>query len=72
MSVSEFEDQVLNYIWRGLVIAGLLTVLGGILLPTPSPEAQVPANMPSQRKMPGKASAPGEASSSPVFTSQRR
>ncbi len=40
MSVSDLEDQVLNWVWRGLVIAGLLTVLGGILRPTPSSQVQ--------------------------------
>ena len=29
MSIAEFEEQALKYVWRGLVIAGLLTVLGG-------------------------------------------
>ena len=40
MSVSDFEDQVMNWIWRGLVIAGLVTVLGSVLTPTPNPQVQ--------------------------------
>jgi len=27
MSASDFEEQVFTYLWRGLVLAGLLTVL---------------------------------------------
>ncbi len=41
MSISDFEDQVLKYVWRALVIAGLLTALGGIFRPAQSPDASV-------------------------------
>ena len=40
MSVSNFEEQVFTYLWRGLVLAGLVTVLWGILAPAPSAQPQ--------------------------------
>jgi hypothetical protein len=43
MSVSNFEEQVFTYLWRGLVLAGLVTVLWGILAPAPNPQTQGPA-----------------------------
>lgn len=38
MSVSDFEEQVLTYLWRGVVLAGLITVLGSAFVPLPSPQ----------------------------------
>jgi len=40
MSISDFEEQVLTYLWRGLVLAGLLTVLWSTLAPAPSQTQQ--------------------------------
>jgi hypothetical protein len=40
MSVSNFEEQVFAYLWRGLVLAGLVTVLWGILAPAPNNQSQ--------------------------------
>jgi hypothetical protein len=40
MSVSNFEEQVFAYLWRGLVLAGLVTVLWGILAPAPNTQVQ--------------------------------
>ena len=53
MSVSDFEEEVSIYVWRGVVLAGLLTVLWGILIPAPAvqiqSEAQAAANTASSR-----------------------
>jgi len=35
MSVSDFEEEVFTYLWRGVVLAGLLTVLWDIFIPAP-------------------------------------
>jgi len=40
MSVSNFEEQVFTYLWRGLVLAGLVTVLWGVLAPPPNAQTQ--------------------------------
>jgi hypothetical protein len=40
MSVSNFEEQVFTYLWRDLVLAGLVTALWGILAPAPSAQPQ--------------------------------
>jgi hypothetical protein len=40
MSVSNFEEQVFTYLWRGLVLAGLVTVLWGILVPVSNDQTQ--------------------------------
>ena len=34
MSVSDFEDELLAYVWRALVLAGLLTVVGHVFAPS--------------------------------------
>jgi len=38
MSVSDFEEQFFIYFWRGLVLAGLCTVLWGGLAPATGPQ----------------------------------
>jgi len=40
MSVSDFEEQIFTYLWRGLVLAGLLTVLWGNFAPAPNSQIQ--------------------------------
>jgi hypothetical protein len=42
MSASDFEEQILKYLWRALVLAGLLTVLGSAFVPTSGPQIQEP------------------------------
>jgi hypothetical protein len=37
MSVSDFEDKILAYVWRALVLAGLLTVMGQAFVPSRPP-----------------------------------
>ena len=53
MSVSDFEEEVFTYLWRGVVLAGLLTVLWGIFIPAPGvqiqSQAQAAANTASSR-----------------------
>ncbi len=43
MSVSDLEEQVFTYLWRGLVLAGLLTVLWGNFAPAPNAQVQAHA-----------------------------
>ena len=40
MSVSDFEEQVFTYLWRGLVLAGLLTVLWRNFAPAPNSQVR--------------------------------
>jgi len=40
MSVSDFEEKILTYVWRAVVLAGLATVLGSTFFPAPSPQVQ--------------------------------
>jgi hypothetical protein len=40
MSVSDFEEHVFTYLWRGLVLAGLVTMLWSVLVPAPNPKIQ--------------------------------
>jgi hypothetical protein len=53
MSVSDFEEEVFTYVWRGVVLAGLLTVLWGVITPAPGvqiqSQAQGATNTPSSR-----------------------
>jgi len=43
MSVSDFEEQIFTYLWRGLVLAGLLTVLWGNFAPAPNSQVRAHA-----------------------------
>jgi hypothetical protein len=36
MSVPDFEEQIFTYVWRGLVLAGLLTFLWSTFAPSPN------------------------------------
>jgi hypothetical protein len=40
MSVSDFEEQVFKYVWRGFVLAGLVTLLWGFFAPVPNTQTQ--------------------------------
>lgn len=35
MSVSDFEERVFRYVWRGFVLAGLLSLLWSAFAPAP-------------------------------------
>jgi len=43
MSASDFEEQVFKYLWRGFVLAGLLTLLWSAFIPEQNPQAPSPA-----------------------------
>jgi len=64
VSNSNLEDRVFNWIWRALVIGGLLTVLGGVFTPTHSPQTQ------GQMQGAANAASVAEPSANPAITGQ--
>jgi hypothetical protein len=69
MSISDFEDQVLKYVWRALVIAGLLTAIGGLFRPGKSTVNSSDANA---RQRPANAANSAGSKTNPAAGNQAR
>ena len=65
MSVSDFEEQVFNYVWRGFVLAGLFTLLWSVL--APATDSQTQAQSPAEAN-----TASNQASRSPASANAAR